>query len=65
MGHFGNLIAKFLNVLFGFFREPHFLQGLDKRVNGRIFEPLMFWGDDSEDLGTVVVMLEVFFGGLP
>ena len=34
MGHFGHFVAKFSNILSGFVREPHFLQGLEKRAKG-------------------------------
>ena len=64
-GHFGHLVIKLFNVFSGFVREPHFLQGLDKRANSGIVDLLLLYYDGVEYLGSGGVIPKVFFSILP
>ena len=64
-GHFGHLVAKVFNVFSGFFREPHFLQGLEKRVNSGRVDMFLLLDHGAEDLRTRGIIPEVFFNSFP
>ena len=59
MGHFVHLVAEVLNVLSRFVCEPHYLQGSDKRANGRRVDLLLILDNDVEELGGGGVLPEV------
>ena len=58
---FVHLVAKVFNFLSGLLREPNFLQGLDKRANGRRIDMFLLLGDGAKYLGPRGVISEVIF----
>ena len=60
-GHLFHLVSEVFNVLSRFVCKPHFLQGLDKRANGRTVNLLLILDESEEELRTRGVTPEVFF----